>query len=65
MWRYFCWGDGPAETAGDNTAWSAVYGHGNDLLFLAGESTYNVYIITDTLQNVTARMDDLYALGVR
>ena len=65
MWKFFCWGDGPSETAGDNTAWSAVYGHGDDLLFPAGKSTYNVYIITDTLQNVTARMDDLYGLGVR
>jgi len=65
MWKLFCWGDGPGESAGDNTTWSAVYGHGDDLLFPAGESTYNVYIITDTLQNVTARMDDLYGLGVR
>lgn len=65
MWKFFCWGDGPAETASDTTAWSAVYGHGNDVVFPAGESTYNVYLISDSVQNVAARMDDLYNLGVR
>ena len=65
MWKFFCWGDGPAETASDNTAWSAVTGNGTDVLFPAGESTYNVYLITDSVQNVAARMDDLFQLGVR
>lgn len=65
MWKFFCANDGAGEYASDTTAWSAVYGHGNDLRFPKGESTYNVYIITDTLQNVTARMDDLFAIGVR
>lgn len=65
MWQFDCWGDGDAENASDNTAWSAVYGNGNDVTFPAGESTYNVYIITDTVQNVTAQMDRLYAVGVR
>jgi hypothetical protein len=65
MWKFFCANDGPAESAFDTTAWSAVYGQGNDLLFPKGESTYNVYIITETLQNVTARMDDLIVMGVR
>jgi hypothetical protein len=63
MWKYFCWGDGPSEIASDTTAWSAVYG--NDLPFPAGESTYNVYLISDTIQNVAARMDDLFRFGVR
>jgi hypothetical protein len=65
MWKFDCWGDGPSETASDNTAWSAAYGNGTDVLFPAGESTYNVYLITDTLQNVTARMDDLFQMGAR
>ena len=56
---------GPSETASDDTAWSAVYGHGTDVLFLAGKSMYNVYLITDTVHNVTARMDDLFRMGVR
>jgi hypothetical protein len=65
MWKFYCWGDGPSETAGDNTAWSAVFGNGQDVTFPAGESTYNVYVITDSVQNVTARMDDLFKLGVK
>lgn len=64
MWKFYCWGDGPLEDASDNPAWSAVYGDGT-YLFPAGESTYNVYLITDSVQNVTARMDDLFAAGVR
>jgi hypothetical protein len=65
MWKFFCWGDGPSETASDTTAWSAVTGNGTDVLFPAGESTYNVYLITDSVQNVTTRMDDLFQLGVK
>lgn len=65
MWKFFCWGDGPGEAASDTTAWSAVVGNGSDVLFPAGESTYNVYLITDTLQNVTSQMDRLYTMDVR
>lgn len=65
MWKFYCWGDGPSETASDNTAWSAVYGNGTDVVFPAGESTYNVYLISDSLQNVTARTDYLFRMGVR
>jgi len=65
MWKFYCWGDGPSETASDTTAWSAAYGNGNDVIFPAGESTYNVYLITDSVQNVVARMDNLFSLGVR
>jgi hypothetical protein len=65
MWKFYCWGDGPSESASDNTAWSAVYGNGTDIMFPSGESTYNVYLITDSVQNVTARMDDLFQMGVR
>jgi hypothetical protein len=62
MFKFFCWGDGPSETSGDNTAWSAVYATGT---VPAGETTYNVFLITDSVQNVTARMDDLFRLRVR
>ena len=65
LFKFYCWHDGLSETASDTTAFSAVYGNGNDVLFPAGESTYNVYIITDSVQNVTARMDDLFTAGVR
>lgn len=65
MWKFDCWGDGASETASDNTAWSAVYGNGTDVVFPAGESTYNVYLVTDTVHNVSARMDDLFQMGVR
>jgi len=40
-----------------------VRGNG-DVLFPAGDSSYNTYVITESLQNVTARMDDLYRTGV-
>jgi hypothetical protein len=65
MWKFYCWGDGPGEDAKDSTAWSAVYGNGSDVVFPSGESIYNVYIITDSLQNVTAQMDKLYAMAAK
>ncbi len=65
MWKFYCWGDGTSETASDNTAWSAVFGNGQDVTFPAGESTYNTYLITDSVQNVAARMDDLLKMGVK
>jgi hypothetical protein len=43
--------------------WAAVRGNG-DVLFPAGDGSYNTYVITESLQNVTARMDDLYRTGV-
>ena len=62
MFKFFCWGDGPFETSSDNTAWNAVYGTGT---VPAGETTYNVFLITDSVQNVAVRMDDLFRMGVR
>jgi hypothetical protein len=62
MFKFFCWGDGPFETSSDTTAWSAVYG---TRTVPAGETTYNVFLITDSVQNVATRMDDLFRLGVR
>jgi hypothetical protein len=40
-----------------------VYGNGTDVLFRSGESTYNVYLISDTAQNVTSQMDKLLTMG--
>jgi hypothetical protein len=65
MWKFDCWGDGSAEDASDNTAWSAAIGNGHDHVFAAGESTYNVYLISDTVQKVTNRMDDLFRVAVK
>jgi hypothetical protein len=65
MWKFFCWGDDPSESSLDNTAWSAVYGNGTDVLFPAGDSTYNIYLISNSVQNVAAKMDDLFRLEVR
>jgi hypothetical protein len=67
--NFECNGDGPAETAFDTVALAAVKGgeggNDNNFVFPAGESTYNVYIITDSLQNVAAQMDKLYNMGVK
>jgi len=67
--RFICWGDGPDELGSDTVVMDAIKGGGDgvspNVVFPAGESTQNVYIITDSVQNVTARMDDLFAAGVR
>jgi hypothetical protein len=34
-------------------------------MFPAGESMFNVYIITDTVQNVAAQMNSLYSMGAK
>jgi hypothetical protein len=64
-----CVGDGAYEAANDTVTIAAVKGgfggNNNNFLFPAGESTYNVYLISDTLQNVTTQMDRLFTLGVR
>ena len=69
MGDFRCLGDGPAEAAGDTVSIAAVKGgfggNDNNFLFPAGESTYNVYLISDTLQNVTSQMDQLFAMGVK
>ena len=66
---FICWGDGPDESGSDTVVMDAIKGGGDgvspNVVFPAGESTQNVYIITDSVQNVTARMDDLFAAGVR
>jgi hypothetical protein len=40
-------------------------GNDNIFVFPAGESTYNTYLISDTLQNVTAQMALLYTMGAK
>jgi len=67
--NFICAGNGTAEDSGDCVTTNPVKGGGDgkarNITFPAGESTYNAYIITDTLQNVTAQMDHLYAMGVK
>jgi hypothetical protein len=64
--NFICSGDGSGEEANDTVAVSAFKGRNDEpFLFPAGESTYDVYIITDTLQNVAAQMDRLYNMGVK
>ena len=67
--KFICWGDGPDESSSDTVVMDAIKGGGDGVssndMFPAGESTQNVYIITDSVQNVTARMNDLFAAGVR
>jgi hypothetical protein len=69
MGKYLCSGDGTGESAGDTVVMNAVRGGGDgvnqNVLFPAGESTYNVYLISDTVQNVAAQMDTLYGMGVK
>ncbi len=67
--NYICYGDGTAEDSGDCVTMNPIKGGGDTepqgIVFPAGESTYNAYIITDTVQNVVAQMDRLYAMGVK
>jgi hypothetical protein len=69
MANFICSGDGPGESAGDTTTLGPVKGgqggEDDNFVFPAGESTYNVYLISDLLQNVTTQMDRLYTMGVR
>jgi hypothetical protein len=67
--NFICVGDGSSESAGDTVAVAAVKGGSggidNNFVFPAGESTYNVYLITDSVQNVAAKMGRLYTMGVK
>ena len=63
LWSYPCGSSDTSESAYNFNVWAAV--RGNNTPFPAGESTYNTYIITESLPNVTALMDDLYRGGVR
>jgi len=60
---YPCGSSDTSESVYNFNVWAAV--RGNNTPFPAGESSYNTYIITESLRNVTALMDDLYCGGVR
>lgn len=63
LYSYPCTPGETSEDAGNFNVWAAVRGNG-DILFPAGDSTYNSYVITETLQNVTKLMDNLYSAGI-
>jgi hypothetical protein len=54
-----------ANYATTDTTGTMPDGNGTGLLMPAGETKYNVYLISNSVQNVTARMDDLFRMGVR
>jgi hypothetical protein len=59
---YPCGSSDTSESVWNFNVWAAV--HGNDIPFPAGESSYNTYVITESLQNVTALMDALFEAKV-
>jgi hypothetical protein len=64
LYSYPCAIGETAEDVFNFNVWAAVRGNG-DILFPAGDSSYNTYVITESLPNVTTLMDDLYHTGVR
>lgn len=64
LYSYPCGSSDTSEDVWNFNVWAAVRGNG-DVLFPAGDSSYNTYVITESLQNVTALMDDLYRTGAR
>jgi len=64
LYSYPCEAGATAEDAGNFNVWAAVRGNG-DILFPAGDSSYNVYVITESVQNVTDLMDQLYNARVQ
>jgi hypothetical protein len=65
MLKFFCSHDGELETSYDTTALNAVRGRldiaaGTDNYFPAGSTTYNAYLISDSLANVRSKMHQLY-----
>ena len=63
LYSYPCEAGATDEDAGDFNVWAVVRGNG-DILFPAGESSYNAYVITESVQNVIALMDRLYIAKV-
>ncbi len=63
LWSDPCGSRDTPESVYNFNVWAAV--RGNNTPFPAGESTYNTYIVTESLHNVTALMDDLYRGGFR
>jgi len=64
LYSYPCGSTETSEDVWNFNVWAAVRGNG-DILFPAGDSSYNTYIVSESLQNVTALMDQLYTAGVR
>ena len=63
LYSYPCAPGDTSENSWNFNVWAAVRGNG-DILFPAGDSSYNSYVITETLQNVTKLMDNLYSAGI-
>ena len=66
LFKYICTGDGTAESSFDTVKLDAV--RGNDLnfpAFPAGDSTYTAYLMTDNLEGVVSKMNQLFQMGVR
>jgi hypothetical protein len=63
LYSYPCGSSDTSEDVWNFNVWAEVRGNG-DILFPAGDSSYNTYVITESLQSVAARMDDLYLAGV-
>jgi hypothetical protein len=64
LYSYPCAIGETSEGAFNFNVWATVRGNG-DILFPAGDRSYNTYVITESLQNVTALMDGLYHNGAR
>ena len=64
LYSYPCGSTETSEDVWNFNVWAAVRGNG-DILFPAGDSSYNTYIVSESLQNVTALMDQLYTAGLR
>lgn len=64
LYKFHCDPGNSAEDAYNFNVFGAVRGNG-DILFPAGDSSYNSYLITESVGNVTRLMDELYAAGVK
>jgi hypothetical protein len=64
LWSFPCGTTDTSESAYNFNVLSPASGQENSL-FPAGDSTYNAYMITESVQNVVTKMNELYALGVR
>lgn len=63
LWSFPCGTTDTSESVYNFNVLSPASGQNS--LFPAGESTYNAYMITESVQNVVTKMNELYALGVR
>jgi len=63
LYSYPCAPGDTSENSWNFNVWAAVRGNG-DILFPAGDSSYNSYVITESVQNITKLMDNLYTAGI-